>query len=201
MSNAGLMEIRGKHFQYSQKLSNGSNSIEEKEKKKAKVVPSKTGMIVLYTPAFLAGVLSFFIFPIGAADLRFTLVRLAVTAHFCKRVLEVLFLHKFSGSMNIKDMIAISLSYFTFSAMTIYAQYLTTSLSEPIIDLKYVGVSMFLLGIGGNFYHHYLLSKLRTSGDKQYKIPQGGLFGIVICPHYLFEIIGFWGMSCISQTL
>ncbi|MBA0571140.1 hypothetical protein Golob_004730, partial [Gossypium lobatum] len=55
--------------------------------------------------------------------------------------------------------------------------------------------------ISGNFYHHYLLSKLRTKGDKEYKIPKGGLFELVICPHYLFEILEFLGISLISQTL
>ncbi|MBA0841483.1 hypothetical protein Goarm_003971, partial [Gossypium armourianum] len=74
-------------------------------------------------------------------------------------------------------------------------------LSEPSIDLKYLGIVLFLIGISGNFYHHYLLSKLRTKGGKEYKIPKGGLFELVICPHYLFEILGFMGISLISQTL
>ncbi|KAK2457163.1 3-oxo-5-alpha-steroid 4-dehydrogenase family protein [Trifolium repens] len=47
----------------------------------------------------------------------------------------------------------------------------------------------------------YLLSKLRGKGEKGYKIPKGGLFDYVICPHYLFEIIAFYGFSFISQTL
>ncbi|KAK4435944.1 3-oxo-5-alpha-steroid 4-dehydrogenase 1 [Sesamum alatum] len=72
---------------------------------------------------------------------------------------------------------------------------------EPLVDLKYVGVLMFLVGVIGNFYHHYLLSKLRDENDKDYKIPRGGLFSLVICPHYLFEILTFIGISFISQTL
>ncbi|XP_022890931.1 steroid 5-alpha-reductase DET2-like [Olea europaea var. sylvestris] len=96
---------------------------------------------------------------------------------------------------------AISLSYFINSASMIYSHHLIQGLPEPQTDLKYVGSLLFLVGISGNFYHHYLLSKLRTKGDKSYKIPQGGLFSLVICPHYLFEIIGFLGISCISQTL
>jgi len=59
---------------------------------------------------------------------------------------------------------------------------------------------LFLIGISGNFYHHYLLSKLRGEGEREYRIPKGGLFELVICPHYLFEIIGFLGISFISQT-
>ena len=98
-------------------------------------------------------------------------------------------------------MFVISTGYFLSSATMIYNQQLMLQLQEPSIDLKYIGVALFLVGIGGNFYHHFLLSKLRSKGEKQYKIPQDGLFSLVICPHYLFEIIGFWGISCISQTV
>ncbi|PPS03344.1 hypothetical protein GOBAR_AA17323 [Gossypium barbadense] len=49
--------------------------------------------------------------------------------------------------------------------------------------------------ISGNFYHHYLLSKLRTNGDKEYKIPKGGLFELAICPHYLSYVTRKWYMS------
>lgn len=115
--------------------------------------------------------------------------------------MQVLFIHKFSGRMDIEAAITISLSYFLSSATIIYAQHLTQGLPEPEFDLKYTGILMFLLGTCGNLYHHYLLSKLRSGGEKRYKIPRGGLFDKVICPHYLFEIVGFLGISCISQTL
>ncbi|KAI3443767.1 hypothetical protein Pfo_000432 [Paulownia fortunei] len=204
LSNAGWMETKGKHMQYSKLWNAGShpqeNGRDDDEKKKEKTkLPSKVGMIVLYTPAFLAGLSSFFLFPVG--DFRFTLLRSAVTTHFFKRIFEVVFVHKFSGWMDVEAMITISLSYLLSSATMIYNQHLMQAFPEPAIDLKYVGIPMFLLGIGGNFYHHYLLSKLRIKGEKQYKIPQGGLFSLLICPHYLFEILGFFGISCISQTL
>ncbi|KAH7536869.1 hypothetical protein FEM48_Zijuj03G0031900 [Ziziphus jujuba var. spinosa] len=62
-------------------------------------------------------------------------------------------------------------------------------------------VNFPLEGIAGNFYHHILLAHLRKKGEKEYKIPKGGLFGLVICPHCLFEIIGFVGFFLISRTL
>ena len=103
--------------------------------------------------------------------------------------------------MFLDSAIPITLSYFISAATMTYAQHLTEGLPEPPIDLMYPGVVVFLLGIIGNFYHHYLLSKLRGNGEKEYKIPKGGLFELVICPHYLFEIIGFYGVSFISQTI
>lgn len=113
----------------------------------------------------------------------------------------MLFIHKYSGSMPLDTVVIISCSYFSYAVSTAYSQHLTAGFPEPMIDLKYAGTAMFLVGIIGNFYHHYLLSKLRKEGEKQYKIPHGGLFDLVICPHYLFEILGFIGLSCISQTL
>ncbi|KAL0403541.1 UNVERIFIED_CONTAM: hypothetical protein Sradi_1994900 [Sesamum radiatum] len=90
LSNAGWTETKGKHMQYSKLRSaagDGDGDGDGEKKKEKATVSSKVGMIVLYTPAFLAGVSSFFIFPV--ADFRFNLLRSAVTTHFFKRVFEV----------------------------------------------------------------------------------------------------------------
>jgi very-long-chain enoyl-CoA reductase len=112
-----------------------------------------------------------------------------------------MFIHKYSGPMILDSAIPIMLSYFMSTVTMIYAQHLTKDLPEPPINLLYPGIVVFLVTIIGNFYHHYILSNLRVKGEKEYKIPKGGLFGIVICPHYLFEIIDFYGVFFISQTL
>lgn len=117
-----------------------------------------------------------------------------------RSALQVLFVHNYSGGMILGSVLLISSSYFMVAAAMICIQHLSLQYTEPEIDLKSIGVLIFLVGIIGNFYHHYLLSKLRGSKEKGYKIPQGGLFSMVICPHYLFEILGFVGISFISQT-
>ncbi|KAI4347707.1 hypothetical protein L6164_008491 [Bauhinia variegata] len=194
-ANAGFSEIRGKHLQYSKFVNvnpTGSGRTQIK-------ISSKTGMVLFYSPALLAGVASFWIFP--HEGLRSTILHSAIALHFFKRVFEALFVHKYSGSIVLDSAIPISLSYFLAASTMIYAQHLTQGLPDPPIDLMYPGIVLFLVGITGNFYHHYLLSKLRGKDEKEYKIPKGGLFGFVICPHYLFEIIGFIGVSFISQNL
>ncbi|KAJ7974828.1 3-oxo-5-alpha-steroid 4-dehydrogenase family protein [Quillaja saponaria] len=191
----GFSEIKGNHLQYSKFWNLNSQVSVDKQIK----LSSKTGMLLLYTPAFLAGVASFWVFPHDS--LRFQLVSFALILHFFKRNFEVLFVHKYSGNMILDSAITISLSYFVSTVTMIYAQHLTQGFPEPPIDLKYPGIVLFLIGISGNFYHHYLLSKLRGKGEKEYKIPKGGLFGLVICPHYLLEIIQFIGVSLVSQTL
>ncbi|CAK9172423.1 unnamed protein product [Ilex paraguariensis] len=187
-----ISEIIGKHLQYS-KFWNVNSSAKQQIK-----LSSTTGMLILYTPAFLASLASFWVFPDGG--IRFMMAKSAITIHFFKRVLEVLFVHKYSGGMVLDSAILISSSYLFAAAAMIYIQHLAQGLAEPVIDLKYLGVALFIAGIGGNFYHHYLLSKLRGKDEKGYKIPRGGLFNLVICPHYLFEILTFIGISFICQT-
>ncbi|XP_057735875.1 steroid 5-alpha-reductase DET2-like [Arachis stenosperma] len=196
LTSGGLSEMRGKHMNYS-KFWNATTANSAKQIK----LSSRAAMLMLYTPAFLAGVASFFIFP--NEGLRSTLLQSALTLHFFKRDLEVLFVHKYSGYMYLDSAIPITLSYFISAATMTYSQHLTVTegLPQPQIDLMYPGVAVFLIGIIGNLYHHYLLSKLRGVGEKEYKIPKGGLFGLVICPHYLFEITMFYGISMISQTV
>ncbi|CAI9774817.1 unnamed protein product [Fraxinus pennsylvanica] len=86
LGNAGIMELKGKHMQYS-KLWNFGVDQKIPADKKAKI-SSKTGMIIAYTPAFLAGVTSFVLVPVG--DCRFDLLRSAITIHFFKRIFEII---------------------------------------------------------------------------------------------------------------
>ncbi|KAJ6727510.1 3-OXO-5-ALPHA-STEROID 4-DEHYDROGENASE [Salix purpurea] len=195
LGKVGLSEIRGKHMQYSKFLNIG----EKKSNKKQIQVSSRTGMLIAYTPSFLAGAISFGLFP--NEDLRFLFVKSTLTFHFFKRILEVLFIHRYSGGVDVESLTPITLSYFTSSVFVIYAQHLAQALPDPAVDLKYPGIVLFLIGIIGNFYHHCLLSKLRSKNDKEYKVPKGGLFDLVICPHYLFEILGILGISLTAQTL
>ncbi|KAL5720737.1 hypothetical protein ACHQM5_013377 [Ranunculus cassubicifolius] len=171
LANAGYSEFKGKHLQYSKFKNTGS------QKKKEIKISSRSGMLIAYTPAFLAGVLGFLIYP--DHGFRFMLVDSALTIHFFKRVFEC----------------------FISTATMIYNQHLTQALPEPSLDLKYAGVAIFLLGTIGNLYHHMILANLREKDDKTYKIPKGGLFNLMICPHYFFEILAFVGVSLISQTI
>lgn len=114
---------------------------------------------------------------------------------------QTVFIHKYSGSMAVESLVPICISYFLSSCTMIYAQHLSPDFLAPDIDLMYPGIVLFLVGIAGNLYHHILLSKLRRQqDDKQYKIPQGGLFKLIVCPHYLFEMVDIVGISFISQT-
>ncbi|XP_076959317.1 uncharacterized protein LOC143635312 [Bidens hawaiensis] len=199
LANAGYKETKGKHMQYSKFVNINVTTSKKPAKDQEVKLAGRDGMLLFYAPAFLIGLVSFVAFHDG--DLRLVMVISALTVHFFKRVIEVLFVHKYSGYMSLEAIIPITLSYTISTATMIYAQYLSGAFAEPSVDLKNAGVTLFLIGITGNFYRHWILSDLREKGDREYKIPRGGLFDLVICPHYLFEILQFIGVACISQTL
>lgn len=149
-----------------------------------------------------------------------TTVEILILTHFGKRALEVLFLHSFAGSP-IEDCVS---SFFIgiFYAFTSWLYMRQGTQAEG--PLLIFGLALFVIGIAGNFYHHFLLRSLRTqkvdsSGSalllakgpdpptdennaaRKYAIPQGGLFEITTCPHYFFEILGFWGIALAACNL
>uniref|UniRef100_A0A0A9HN41 3-oxo-5-alpha-steroid 4-dehydrogenase C-terminal domain-containing protein n=1 Tax=Arundo donax TaxID=35708 RepID=A0A0A9HN41_ARUDO len=106
--------------------------------------------------------------------------------------------------MPLATALKISFGYLLNSVAMISVQHLNRGLMDPPVDLLYPGMLVFAVGLAGNFYHHLLLSRLRAGGggDKgRYKIPRGGLFELVTCPHYLFEIVDAFGLAMISQTV
>ncbi|KAG0568829.1 hypothetical protein KC19_6G047800 [Ceratodon purpureus] len=192
---------------------------------KQAMVPSRTGMFFCYFPAavaatvFLAyivgllplasilesvgasGVASFLQHALTASDDRLLLVAAALSIHHVKRCLEVLFVHKPSGSTGIDAVTVISSSYLSQTCLLLYSQLLSAGTESQTPNLQYLGVALFLTGIAGNAYHHWKLAHLRKDGSKSYVVPRGGLFEIFVCPHYVFEMVDYVGVALISQTL
>ncbi|KAL6953611.1 dihydrouracil dehydrogenase (NAD(+)), partial [Sarracenia purpurea var. burkii] len=75
--------MMGKHLHYSKFWTVNNNP---GSKFKQVKLSSRTGMIVIYVPTFLAGVASFALFPNDG--LRLQLLRLAIIVHLLKRTLE-----------------------------------------------------------------------------------------------------------------
>ena len=82
LAYTGLSEARGKHLNYSKFWNANSHQSITKIK-----LSSRTGMLFLYTPAFLAALTSFVLFP--HHDFRTLLLKSALALHFFKRIFEV----------------------------------------------------------------------------------------------------------------
>ncbi|XP_059076431.1 uncharacterized protein LOC131072756 [Cryptomeria japonica] len=182
--NGAYSEVRGSNLTY-------SKFAQAREVKEAKKISSRNGMLICYAPALIASSLFLlskleYIESTGLlssmgvkqeASPRLLTISSALFIHFIKRVLEVLFLHRYSGDMPLQTALLISCSYFFHTVNVLYAQQLSEGMRPPARDLMWVGVVLFCIGIGGNFYHHYLLSRLRKDGKTGYVVPSGGAIG------------------------
>ncbi|BBN09441.1 hypothetical protein MPTK1_4g19760 [Marchantia polymorpha subsp. ruderalis] len=174
---------------------------------KGKTLPSRKGMLVLYCPAAIAVVsISVWTFsktqtnPEYQPSMRFWLILGAYVVHFNKRILEVLFVHRYSGCMEASTAGAIGFFYMFGTVNSLLAQHIADSSAPPPVNTIPVGIALYSLGLAGNFYHHLLLSNLRKDGSRKYVVPQGGLFSLFVAPHYICEIVEYGGMALISQT-
>ncbi len=159
-------------------------------------LPGWAGMAFLYfAPVVVLTIIAWSYLP--KATLIQWAVYLAVSLHFMKRVLESLFLHRYSGPIDPVTTLVIA-SFYSFAAGLIGW---VNQASLPALDAWfYVGVVLFVFGQAGNFYHHKLLADLRKN-SLDYFIPKGGLFAYVVCPHYLFEIVAWLGIALLSRHL
>ncbi|TGN17601.1 hypothetical protein [Leptospira idonii] len=121
--------------------------------------------------------------------------------HFAKRCLEVLFLHKFSGKMGITGVVLITIAYTNIGLICGRNHNLMNSdYTDKIPSLQiYLAITLFFIGQFGNFFHHVLLRKLRNQTNRtSYVVPEGGMFSILVCPHYFFELLSWFAYSLLS---
>lgn len=159
---------------------------------------ARTGMLCKYIPPLV--LLALGTHRGSSTELTTWLVML----HFTKRVLEVLFLHSYSGSPteDLRSSTIIGIFY------AVQAWAYVKDGANTSGTLRTFGLICFFAGVMGNFWHHYILASLRRPGNDtrlissgKYKIPVGGMFGLATCPHYMFECIGFWGIALVSGGL
>ncbi len=159
-------------------------------------ISTRTGMVILYAAPLVALVISALPYLSNPTTIQL-LVFASVFIHFAKRVLESLFLHKYSGPISIFTTLMIA-SFYSFAAFLIGD--LNRNPMQTQDAWSYLGIVLFIVGIIGNFNQHKALADLRKD-SLEYKIPRGGLFEYVVCPHYLFEIIAWTGIFLLSRHL
>lgn len=127
--------------------------------------------------------------------------------HYAKRLLETLFVHRFSNAtMPLRNIFKNSGYYWGFAAYVAY--HVNHPLYTPPSDTQvYVGAAMFALCEIGNFFIHTALRDLRPPGTKVRKIPHPTgnpftqLFNFVSCPNYTYEIGAWISFSVMTQCL
>ncbi|KAK6337879.1 3-oxo-5a-steroid 4- dehydrogenase [Orbilia brochopaga] len=115
-----------------------------------------------------------------------------ITAHFIKRELETLFVHRFSAAtMPAANIVKNSAYYWTLGgAMLAYTLYYPTTV-ETASYLYYPGIAVWLFAQASNASAHLTLRNLRRPGSRDRGIPTGYGFGMVTCPNYSFEVLGW----------
>lgn len=141
----------------------------------------------------------------GRASQAQTLSCILITAHFLKRELETLYVHRFSNAtMPMMNIFKNSAHYWLFGGANIaYWTYKpdspTASLSSPLVI--YTALFLFVVGELGNLMTHLRLRGLRSAGGTERGIPTGWGFELVTCPNYMFEAIAWTGMWLMTFSL
>ncbi|XP_023167065.2 very-long-chain enoyl-CoA reductase [Drosophila hydei] len=119
------------------------------------------------------------------------------TVHYVKRLLETIFVHRFShNTMPLRNLFKNCSYYWGFTAYVSY--HVNHPLyTSPCMCTVYAALAAFALCELGNFSVHIALRNLRPPGTKVRKIPVADsnpltkLFNLVSCPNYTYEI-GAW---------
>ncbi|XP_045903413.1 trans-2,3-enoyl-CoA reductase b isoform X2 [Micropterus dolomieu] len=129
--------------------------------------------------------------------------------HYMKRLLETLFVHRFShGTMPLRNIFKNCTYYWGFAAWMAY--YINHPLyTPPIYGEQQIRLALiiFLFCQIGNFSIHIALRNLRPPGSKTRKIPYPTknpftwIFLLVSCPNYTYELGSWLGFTVMTQCL
>nr|XP_056712987.1 very-long-chain enoyl-CoA reductase isoform X1 [Euleptes europaea] len=143
---------------------------------------------------------------------KYSVVHLACICHsfhYIKRLLETLFVHRFShGTMPLRNIFKNCTYYWGFAAWMAY--YINHPLYTPPAyghEQVKLALIIFLFCQLGNFSIHIALRNLRPAGSKARKIPYPTknpftwIFLLVSCPNYTYEVGSWIGFAIMTQCL
>jgi hypothetical protein len=124
----------------------------------------------------------------------------AFVFHFAKRIVESLWVHRYSRETPAGAFVNIAVGYSAMAASLSYFQNRAPG-GDELSTMFFRGLALFVVGEALNGYHHVLLRGLRKPGSSRYILPRGGLFRWIACPHYLGEILAFVGYAIMGGLL
>ncbi|XP_017782758.1 PREDICTED: probable very-long-chain enoyl-CoA reductase art-1 [Nicrophorus vespilloides] len=135
------------------------------------------------------------------------LALLCWSMHYIKRLLETIFIHRFShGTMPLSNLFKNCSYYWGFAAFVAY-HVNHPKFTQPIYPQMFVGLLIFGFSELGNLSIHILLRNLRPAGTTTRKIPvpDGNpltrLFNLVSCPNYTYEYTAWLGFSIMTSCI
>jgi very-long-chain enoyl-CoA reductase len=148
----------------------------------------------------------------GASKPTLPVVHIAAACwsfHYLKRILETMFVHRFShATMPIANLFK-NCSYY-WGAAAFVSYFVNHPLYQaPCYGEKqvYAGLGLFLFCELGNFSVHVALRNLRPAGSTVRRIPVADsnpltlLFNFVSCPNYSYEVGSWFWFSVMTQSL
>ncbi|CAF98792.1 unnamed protein product, partial [Tetraodon nigroviridis] len=138
-----------------------------------------------------------------------TLACVCHTFHYAKRLMETIFVHRFSrGTMPLRSIVKNCVYYWGFSAWCAYhinhPLYTPPSYGEVQVNCA---LAAFVMCETGNFFTHLTLSGLRGNGLRSqcYPVPSKNpftwLFFLVSCPNYTYEAGAWLSFAIMTQCL
>lgn len=128
--------------------------------------------------------------------------------HFVKRIVECSCIHIYSSPMDKFTTMYLASCYIVIGMIFAFDLTLATPSSQPFggSDFAVPWTVLWALGEAINGFHHWLLSKLRRRNGKaaeenllqsEYSLPVGGLFGKLLFPHYMGEMLAWFATAAI----
>ncbi|KAI8846225.1 3-oxo-5-alpha-steroid 4-dehydrogenase-domain-containing protein [Chytridium lagenaria] len=162
---------------------------------------TRLGMLMINMSTLLLILVAYLFY--GDPTCPFHLVTLGFyLVFYFKRILEVLFVHSYSGPVSVAAVIYMTVGNLAMTALSCVSILFTHEKDDSNFSVLLLPIPLILFGLAGNFYHHVLLARLRRNVSKSkktmsrpYRIPRGGLFYHTTCPHYLLEILAWIGFS------
>lgn len=123
-------------------------------------------------------------------------------AHFLKRELETLFVHRFSRpTMPLFNLFKNSIYYWGFALMVGYPLCSPNYTAPANENQIHAGLGIFVISELLNFTVHMQLRMMRPKeGSDKREPPKGGLFNLASCPNYTFEVLGWIGFSLMTNV-
>lgn len=174
------------------------------KKKSGPQIPTRAAWIYMESPSVFAFAYFFFCSPHASTTMPLVLF-LLWEAHYAQRTLVYPFLMRVREGDTMP--LAIATSGFVFNMINSflnatwighYGDYTNVWLRDPRFLF---GAAVFAAGYAINRQSDAILRKLRKPGDTGYKIPAGGLYGLLSCPNYFGELTIWTGWAIATWSL